>query len=255
MVSDPWRILFGICLLISWGNSVHVYLTRDRMTYSHRGGHQTVLPKHQTRMVWLLTLPFVAAVIAFVMQYQIMLAGIACLVFMLAIRRLEIAQWPKGVVLNLGKYVPTAAALLGYLVARVLTIGEPEAVRDAAGWDMACGIMAATYMLAALAKWRSAGPAWLQSKNTALLVAERSYTGIAVLARLRRRVARSRLMCGVAGNYGFWIEAFGFLFIFEWARWAYTAATSAMQFGIMILLGYIEAEWLLVMVALTGLSV
>ena len=121
----------------------------------------------------------------------------------------------------------------------------------AAGWEAACGVIAAAYGLAGLDKARESGAAaWTEARNTALLIAERSYAGPMWLQRLRQAAARTPWLCRITALYGFYGEFAASLFVFPPARWPVALAMTAMQAGIILFLGYVEMEWILLMLAL-----
>ncbi|MFT4976736.1 MAG: hypothetical protein ACI8S6_002641 [Myxococcota bacterium] len=174
---------------------------------------------------------------------------------MAGIRQWEIGQWSYDIVVGLGKYVPTAAALLGFVVAVMISsVVAPDADAASIGWDAAAGVLAGCWGLAAIAKYRESGLVWAGGKNVALLVYERTYHGPRWLNRIRRAAAQNPLICVLSANVGLWGEAAGMLFIFPSARWIVAIALAIFQLTILFLLGYVELEWILIMLAVAALS-
>jgi len=165
-----------------------------------------------------------------------------------AVRVIEQRQWPSDHVVRLGKYAPSSAALLAHWV--VLGLSGSEA----AGWEAAAGVMGATLSLAALAKWREAGANWFKASGMGLLVAERAAFGPAPLRWIRGRVAGSRPLSAICSQVGMGVEAAGVLFVFPSLRLWLAGAVVALLVNFFVLLGYVEEEWMLALIAVTALS-
>ena len=243
--------LFAACLLLSWTNSAMHLLHADRLFYSRGPELSRIRPRtRQMAILGAASGAYLGAVLSFARGVVPAVAGVIALIMLAAIRRYEVRTFPDRIVVRLGKYVPTAAALGGWLVAWALTWGHPADVRAAAGWEAACGVMGAAWGLAAVAKLRESGLVWMQSANVALLVAERSFSGPAPVRALRRAVAWSPRICRVAAVVGLVGEAAAVAFVVPELRWPVAAFATALQLGIWTLLGYWELEWLVLMVAL-----
>lgn len=250
-------VLFGICLLHSWANSSTHVLYPHEAVYS--GGPSMFLRSASKRglaVVGATTPVFLLATVAFCMGTRPLLSGAVLLGLMAGIRQLERRMWHDEIVVKLGKYVPAAAALLGYVVARGIAelTGQTDEVANAAGWEAGCGVMGGAFFLAGLAKLRESGMSWSKARNQAILIVERSYSGPMPVRALRKWVAASPTLCLAAGLYGFYGEFLGLLFAVSWARWPIAIFSVLLQIGITVLLGYIELEWMLIMVALALLS-
>lgn len=236
------RYLFGVCLVASWYNHLRNVLTERRIAYD-RGA---VVGDASAHWPWVVaTVPFIALVVAFCARSHELPVAIAILISLVAMRRRAIRAWDEDYVVALGKYVPSAAALSGYLVGK--TIGGDEAI----GWEAAAGVLGAAYVLAAVAKHEQSGWRWGRATNAALLVAERAYGGAPSLFELRMWVVRSPRLCGAVAKASMAIEAAGVLYFVSSLRWAFTGVASALQLGIIVLLGYFEIEWILVIIAVT----
>jgi hypothetical protein len=251
-------VLFGISLMLSWLNSATHVLHAEKLVYTR---WITLLGERPSNrrgtVIGVLTLVFIALTVGFCWQpgWTRQLFGWSILGMLLMIRSWEVRQWNREIVVGLGKYVPTAAATLGYLVtAGLVAVLAPSWNADTAGWQAGCGVMAGSWGLAAFAKIRESGFVWASAGNVALLVRERSYMGPASLRRLRRWVSNHVLLCLLASYVGFWGEAAGLLFVVPELRWPAAVASTLFQLGIMLLLGYFELEWIVVMVALAALG-
>ncbi len=251
------RWLFALCLLASWYNHLRNILTADRIAYDRRRAFGLRDAAKTTRLVALgATLPFASCLVAFALRMFEPWTGILIVGALYALRRVAVAQWPDDQVVRLGKYVPSAAALVGYSVMSVaLRFSSWDAPRrEALAWEAAAGVLAAAYGLSAYAKHEQSGWRWGRSDNVALLVAERAYGGAPSLFRFRLWAAQSPRVCAVLGYTSVFIEAAGVLFVVSALRWPYTALATSLQLGIVVLLGYLEVEWILVMIAVTLVS-
>ncbi len=256
VITTLGALMYAASLLLSWLNSATHVLHAEKRVYDRWAWLlATRWTNRRFPALLLLTLLFVAATVAFLVGWHPLLAGGLLFALMAGIRQWEIRQWNYDIVVGLGKYVPTAASLMGFLL--TVGIGQwvwPWEVAVARGWDAACGIIAGCWGLAAFAKLRESGKIWASADNVAILVWERTYHGPAVLNRLRRAAANLRPVCWAASMVGMWGEALGLLFIFPAARWPVAIGLGLFQVGIYILLGYRELEWILVMLACAALS-
>lgn len=246
--------LFAAALGLSWTNSALHVLWSDRPIYAPLAS-ELMRPTRAGRSVVLAvaTVGFAGLVWAWMAGTCPGLAAMGVLGALLALRQWEKRQWAGDVVVRLGKYVPAAACLTGWLCASALAMaaGWEAARADAAGWEAAAGVMAATYTLAALSKLRLTGWRWMAAPNQALLIAERAYSGPLWVRRARRAVSRSPRACRLVGVFGLAAELLFALFVFPELRVPLTVVVVALHFGIGVLLGYIELEWVMVMVGIT----
>jgi len=251
-------VLFGTSLVLSWVNSATHVLHAEKLVYTRWASLLGERPNNRRGgIIAALTLLFLGLTVGFCWQagWTRQLFGWSILGMLLMIRGWEIRQWNRDIVVGLGKYVPTAAATLGYLVTHALVgLLAPTWDADATGWQAGCGVMAGSWGLAAYAKYIESGLVWNSAGNVALLVRERSYMGPKPLARLRRWVSGQVTLCLLASYVGFWGEAAGLVFVVPVLRWPAAIASTLFQLGIMILLGYYELEWIVVMIALAALS-
>ena len=251
-------VLFGISLVLSWVNSATHVLHAEKLVYDRWASLLIQRPTNQRWMILgLLTVIFVALAVGFCWQPGLSrhLCGWSMLGMMVMIRGWEIRQWNRAIVVGLGKYVPTAGAMMAYLITHALVSWlAPSWNADAAGWQAGCGVMAGSWGLAAWAKYVESGLVWSSAGNVALLVRERSFMGPRPLARLRRWVSGQRLLCLVSAYVGFWGEAAGVFFVVPALRWPSAVFFTIFQIGIMVLLGYYELEWVAVMIALAALG-
>ncbi len=245
---------FTLALVLSWVNSAIHVLLPDRPLYAFSSTSLSIpVPPRRIVYVGLATLGFAAALGVWGASEWPRLGAAAVLLSLLAIRQVEKRQWPGDTVVRLGKYVPAAACLLGWLVAATITaaLSWEEAASRHAGWEAAAGVMAALYPLAALSKLRSTGWRWMRPQHHALMIAERAYSGPGWVRSIRQRGSRSMGLCGFVGVFGLLSEFACVLYVFPDARVFVTAIVLALHAGILLFLGYLEPEWLLVMVGLT----
>lgn len=251
-MADLGRFLFGLSLLVSWGISVVNALSAQRLPYTRGIDPRADIPWRRLPLCLAgLTVLFLLTLELFVLRRRQELAGIALFGFIALARRIEASQWQGTIVVDLGKYAPSAACLAAYLVAFWASAGMPVARREACGWEAACGVLAAAYALSAWIKWKKASFAWMKSGNMGLLIAERSYDGAPILRRLRLFVVSSPRLCSLFAALGFLLEGADGLFVLGSLRWPLTLATLLFHAGITAFLGYFEVEWILVMVSLT----
>lgn len=250
------RWLFALCLVASFYNHLRNVLTADRIAYDRRAAFGWRDVRDPNRLPWVLAgVPFVALAAAFAARWHEVVSGIALLALLIAVRRRAIATWGEDYVVGLGKYVPSAAALVAYLAASNLAGATSlRAHREAIGWEAACGVLAAAYVLAAFAKHEQSGWRWAKSDNVALLVAERAHGGARSLFALRMWAAESPRLCGALAKASMFVEAAGVAYLVSWLRWPFTGIATLLQLGIVVLLGYFEVEWIVVMVAVSLMS-
>jgi hypothetical protein len=245
---DPWRHVLGLALAFSWIKSALLTLRAHEMPYSG-GVARGRLPK--SRLVPLLAVGALLQLVfieAWVLRWHALWLAPLILAMQGGVRLIEQRQWPSDHVVRLGKYAPASAALLAHWVVLMLTGSE------AAGWEAAAGVMGATLSLAALAKWREAGTNWFKASGMGLLVAERAAFGPAPLRWTRRQVAGSRRLSAACSQIGMGLEAAGVLFIFPSLRLWLAGAVVALLVNFYVLLGYVEEEWMLALIAVTALS-
>lgn len=246
------RHLFGICLLLSWLNSSANILACGHMPYTRGIDMSLRLPfKAEVFLIAVMTAAGLAAGEAFVLRFYQAWTGASVLVLIAAMRAIEMRQWPGETVVSLGKYFPAAACLAAYLAAFGLAAKAPLSYREAAGWEAACGVLAAAYALSAWTKWRKAGKAWFNSTNLGLLMAERKDDKPLFLGPLRLYLACSPRFCKAFAALALILEACGVVYVVPSARWPFTIAATLFQAGIAVLLGYMELEWILLIIALT----
>jgi hypothetical protein len=251
------QLLFAVALALSWLNSAMHVVFASRPLYHPRPLAPVPLGPRWVRLVLLAGTLVFAGLLAWWLRGPVPEAAAATiLVVLVLLRRWETAQWPQGEVVRLGKYVPAAACLSGWLLLQLIGhfLGWEEAAREAAGWEAAAGVIAAQYGMAGLAKLRETGLGWVGWQHQALLIAERAYSGPRVLRLLRQQVARLPAVCAVIGVVGLGLELGGLLYIVPQLRVGIAALVLLLYFNIALLLGYLEPEWWLVIVAVTWLS-
>lgn len=249
--------LFALALVASWGNSATHVVLSDRPLYAFTTNVMT-MPIRTQRLAWagVASVGFLAALWLWAASGWPRLGAAAVIAALLAIRQVETRQWPGQMVVRLGKYVPAASCLTGWLIVVTLTrtLGWDEPRSVAAGWEAAAGVMAALYPLAALSKLKLTGWRWMRAEHHALMIAERAYTGPMWVRRARSAGSRSWAVCAFVGTFGLLSEFACAAYIFPDARIAVTATVLALHAGIGLFLGYFEPEWLLVMIAIAAIT-
>jgi hypothetical protein len=224
-------------------------LNQDTMPYS-RGMGFSSLRRWPGMALLGATAGFVFALSAWVLRSGPGWTGLLVFFGLMFIGRWEQRGWPGETVLRLGKYSPSGSALCGYLAAAAVAplLGlDAEAV----GWEGACGVTAAAWFMTGWKKWKMSGLNWFSTGTSGLLVAERAALGPPVLRALRRWIVSAPWLLLTIGAVGFAVEVAGVAFCFPMARSAYTVAVLLMLGATAVVLGYVEVEWALVLVALS----
>jgi hypothetical protein len=207
---------------------------------------------HRARLPALVVLTgiFVTAVELWVFDVEQVWAGLVILGLLAGVRQWEKSLWPRNIVVSLGKYVPTAACLLGYTVAFALTSStEPEQV----GWEAACGVFGGILTLNGITKWHQGGWRWFNSQGLGLLVAERAYTTRQPIARRARRwLVANPLWCVALSGGTAVIDSVGFLFWVPALRAPLAALTFCILWGFVVFLGYFPVEFMVLVLTLAG---
>ena len=253
MESLAGRILFGLCLFLSLGKVVFNTVGHERLMYWEGARFELLNVIRGSGMTLLVSAIYATAAVLFCTGTMQPGAAVVLIVATALARRRYTAMWPGDTVVNLGFYQPSIIVLFGWLVGWALFWGHPDQLR--AAWEGAIGVMAATYVMAAISKYREGGGLkWISARNMALLVAERSYAGWPWLRQLRRAAAASPGFMKASAFYGFWVEAAAVLYLVPEFRYPIANAALLLQGGILILLGYIELEWMIIMFALPLLA-
>lgn len=222
------RLLFVLCLIITWGAAV------DNLVSAHG-------------TVAVASVAFVAAAYGFFKRRQEALSGALLFLMLAGITWAQEHQWPGAAGIRPTNYLP-AAVLAGFLTARCFR-------RDPRGlWEGACGVFAAGYLLAALAKLRGSGFAWMDGRTLGLLVAERAFSAPPIIGALRLDFAARPMLCQAAAAGALLVEAGAVVFLYPGARTAYSLAVTLLHLGIFLLMGFVEPGWPLLAWALSLLS-
>lgn len=249
---DGGRILFGFCLMLSWANDTWHWVSPDEMPYSYgMAARRAPFPMKRLVPALLASVVMASLVFAFVIRWNQLWVAAAILAIMFGIRQLEVRTWDAPIVVKLGRYVPSAACLLAYLTVQLVVATDDPALAERYGWEGACGVMGASITVAGLEKFLRSGTAWFGHRGLGLMLAERTVLGPKPLRQLRAWIVASPALtatASVVGNVG---EVFGFIFWFPSIRWFAGPFLVGMLGTIVLLLGYVEFEWLLVFVALT----
>lgn len=245
------RYLFVFCLFLSWLNSlVHIIQSKE-MVYT-RG----VQPK-LTAPAWRILGPMTALYLFFCGLFCFaifeLLSGIAIMVCIYWIRHWEISLWRERIVVDLGKYSPSGTCLFFYLIAYVIApIFELHPQK--AGVEVACGITAAAWILSGWKKLEISGLKWISSNTMGLMLAERAYIGHPVLRAIRRFCVSHNWILFTISFMGVFLELLGIIFIFPELRLYYAIIINVLLAATYVVLGYIEPEWMISIIALTLMS-
>jgi hypothetical protein len=167
------------------------------------------------------------------------------------VRAFEQGGWSGTIVKTLGVYSPSAvcmmALLLGDLLYQQMGLGSARN-----GWDISAGILATSWVLCGVNKLRQSGFSWMGSHNIALLLAERSYLGPAIGRSLRKFALRRPRLLVLVGVVGLMFELLAVLFCIPDLRWGFSIAVALFMLVNYLLLGFIEPEWGLVMIAVAA---
>jgi hypothetical protein len=250
MIIEPARIFLAplVCLtgVVCLANAV----LREEMPYTR--GLARGLLRADLWIRWTLpVLIYFALVSAWALHlYPVWTGGVAVAMLYL-VRRFEQRGWSDINVKTLGTYSPSAACmmalLLGDLLYQQMDIGDAQL-----GWDISAGILAASWLLCGVNKLRQSGLAWMGSHNIALLLAERSYLGPPIGRSLRKFALRRPGFLVMVGVVGLVLELLAVFFCIPDLRWGFAIAVALFMLVNYILLGFIEPEWGLVMIAVAA---
>jgi hypothetical protein len=236
------RWALGAALALSWLGVSFEVLSVHGLPYAH--GAAALLEWLVAPAPWVvLSLVFFGALAAFLLRrWQGVAAVVATLLLALALH-LQVSQWPGESGVRHAPLMP-AAALGAYGLAWLFT------KRERTAHEAACGVVAAIYFLAGVAKLEVGGLHWAQGGQLALLIAERSVDVPAWLAALRRGFALSPGLCSALAATAVAVECAGLLFVWPRARSAYAVAAIALHAGIAVLMGYVYVHYVLTVAAL-----
>jgi len=246
------RILFGLCLMLSWWISMTHIIHNTEMLYTRSVRGRLFFDRRVVAFLPL-TVLFGVAVVGFVLQWMEVFSAIIVVLAIVGIRRWEISRWKDNIVVDLGKYAPSASCLVAYLCGYgvALWLGSPP---EAMGTEVACGALGAAWFLTGWKKLQLSGVRWMSTESMGLLMAERAYIGTPPLRALRRAVIRSRSLLLVIGFLGLVLELGGLAFCMPSLRMAYALTIEGLLIGVAILLGYVEPEWMGIILALALMS-
>ena len=247
------RHVFALGLILSWMNSAIHTVTPRAQPYT-RGLSWPRLRGSGLLPLGLSTLIFLTLAEAFALGWTLEWTGLGLLTMIAGIRHFEVRTWADNRVLELGKYAPTGVALFGYQVGYWLTWSHETSYREAVGWEVAAGMLAAAWFLTGWHKVRLAGKDWFSQRAVVLLIAERVHRSKGRIRALRLRLLRSPKACQVAGGAGVIAELACALYVFPSMRIPITVVVEGLLLSVFLFLGYFELEWMLVMIAVTMVS-
>jgi hypothetical protein len=252
MTFEPARIFLSILVCLTGVVSLANAVLREEMPYTR--GLVRGLFRVDLWIRWVLpVVTYFLFVGAWAVHIYPLWTGGAAVAMLYLVRAFEQRGWSGIIVKTLGVYSPSAvcmmAILLGDLLYQQMDIGDAEL-----GWDISAGILAASWMLCGVNKLRQSGLAWMGSHNIALLLAERSYLGPPIGRSLRKFALRRPSLLVMVGVVGLGLELLAVVFCIPDLRWGFSIAVALFMLVNYILLGFIEPEWGLVMVAVAAAS-
>ncbi len=245
------RYLFGFCLFLSWLNSTVHVLQPQEMIYTR--GTQIKFTSSAWKQLLPAWLIFVPACIIFSLAHWELASGIVILACIYWIRHWEISLWRERIVVDLGKYSPSGTCLFFYLIGYALAPYfdlNPQLV----GLELACGVTASAWILSGWKKIEHSGLKWISSKTMGLMFAERAYIGHPILRSIRRYCLYHKSFLFLIAFMGVFLELLGVMFIFPDFRMYYAIIINILMIFTAFLLGYIEPEWMISIVALALMS-
>lgn len=242
------RGIFGICLGLSWLNSMTHILQSQEMIYT-RGMQRKVWAHPAWKRLIPVTIPFALSCYLFSVGHYEVQAGLVIIGAIFWIRRWEISLWHKNIVVRLGKYSPSGTCLIAYLAGYAIAphFGlDPQST----GVEVACGGLASAWFLSGWKKIEYSGWNWMGKRTQGLLLAERAYIGNPLFKAIRRELIQHPLALRTIGFLGVFVEMAGIIFCFPEYRMAYAVIINLLLLGTIVLLGYYEPEWMLIIIAL-----
>ena len=242
------RMLWGIGLMLSWWISMTWIVHTNDMLYNRSVLGRLFFDKRRRAFIPA-TLIYALCVGCFVFEVFPFASVCAVIGWVLWIRHREKKLWDGNLVVRLGKYAPSAACLLVYLVGTAIA---PWIGLDAhtLGIDLACGALGGAWFITGWKKLQLSGIRWMSKESIGLLIAERAYIGHPTLRRMRRGIVRSPALLLFIGILGIAIELAGLAFCVPSLRLTYAISIDIFLVGIAILLGYVEPEWVIIILAL-----
>lgn len=245
-------ILLGVCLTLSYLNTSFHLLVWDEMPYVNRFSVPLLqAPRKRLIPVVLGAILLLPAIVAFSLDLGSRPVAAAWIFVGLGLyRQVDTGHWEGNTVTRLGRYVPSATAVFGWLIGWTLASGEPALVRERLGVEVACGLLAGAMMMAGIRKVEKGGWLWFGSTGLTLMLAERLQMGPAPLRALRRLMLTRPTAVNLLGGITVWVEVVCIAFAIPALRVPSTVVLVLTVIGIMALLGYLELEWLMIYVAL-----
>lgn len=154
---------------------------------------------------------------------------------------LEEGSAPRGLAGAGHGRVLAGASLLALGAGRLRAHRAPD--DDRAALELACGVVAALYVLAAVAKLRAGGLAWPWRANLPMLVYERSLVVDEPLASVRAWIAHHPSWCVAGGVAVLAAELSAAAFVLPRARFAVAGVLTAMHLSLGICVGYAYLDW------------
>lgn len=198
-----------------------------------------------------LTLLFVTASVLFVMRRWEVWTGGLVVAMLAGGATLQDALWPGEIGENHAVVLP-GVAVLAYLIGRGtgLRRGMDRATAERLGYEAACGVAAACYLIAGLSKVHMSGLAWASGSNLSLHMHVHALSGGAWMRPFRLAVAEHLWLCTAFGAGTLLIECGAVVYLWAPLRRPWSVLIGAMHTSIGLLMGLYHPDWMLMALAL-----
>ena len=178
-------------------------------------------------------------------------AGLVMAVQLFLAEQLHLSQWPDDVGGNKAAVLPVAA-LLAWLATEAWARrrGRDALEVERLGYEAACGMAAACYMLSGLAKVDASGLMWASGSNLSLHITVHAYNGVSALTAFRLAVAEQLWLCTIFGVGTLVVECGYVLFLLPWMRKPLSIAATLMHLSIGLVMGLHHYDWMFVEIGL-----
>lgn len=145
--------------------------------------------------------------------------------------------------------MPTLAVMLATTMVGTWMIGlivgrrAPTEEREALAHELMCGVLSASLFLCGVAKLSNVGFAWADGPNNALLIHERSASEFAFITQLRLWLSQHPTLCALGATFSLAVETLAPVYLWRGARKVYGLAVFLMFVSLGFALGFMEAGW------------
>lgn len=145
--------------------------------------------------------------------------------------------------------MPTVAVMLATTMVGTWMIGllvgrrSPTAEREALAHELMCGVLSASLFLCGVAKLSNVGFEWADGPTNALLIYERSASEFGFITQLRIWLSQHPTLCAMGATFSLSVEALAPVYLWRGARKLYGLAVFLMFVSLGFALGFMEAGW------------